>query len=107
MPKRIPPLTDLQISKARPKNKDYKLADGSGMYLLVTVSGGKLWRYDYRFAGKRKTISFGAYSVVTLADARQCRIDAQKLLKNLISTKIQNYVLTMPQFSFLFGVTHT
>lgn len=84
MPKRIPPLTDLQVSKARLKNKDYKLADGGGMYLLVTVSGGKLWRYDYRFGGKRKTISFGAYPVVTLADARQYREDAKKLLKDSI-----------------------
>jgi integrase len=80
MPKKIIPLSDMQVNKAKPKSKAYKLADGGGLYLLVTVSGGKLWRYDYRFDGIRKTISFGQYPVLTLAEARQCREDARKLL---------------------------
>ena len=82
MPKRIAPLSDIQISKAKPKDQNYKLQDGYGMYLLVTVSGGKLWRYDYRFDGKRKTIAFGAYPTISLADARKRRDDAQKHLAN-------------------------
>jgi integrase len=82
MPKRIAPLSDIQVSKAKPKDKDYKLNDGYGLYLLVTPTGGKLWRFDYRFGGKRPTMAFGAYPAVTLADARQRREDAKKLLAN-------------------------
>jgi hypothetical protein len=82
MPKKIAPLSATDVSKAKPKEKDYKLADGDGMYLLVTVSGGKLWRYDYRFDGKRKTIALGAYPAVSLAQARDRREDARKLLAN-------------------------
>ncbi len=48
MPKRIVPLSDLQVSRAKPQTKDYKLADGYGLFLLVTPTGGKLWRFDYR-----------------------------------------------------------
>ena len=44
-------LTDKAIRAAKPKSKDYKLADGGGMYLLVTQSGAKYWRLKYRFTG--------------------------------------------------------
>ncbi len=82
MPKKIPSLSATDVSKSKPKEKDYKLADGDGMYLLVTVSGGKLWRYDYRFNGKRKTAALGQYPSVSLADARQRRDETKKLLAN-------------------------
>ena len=82
MPKRIIGLTDIQVKSAKPTVKDYKLADGGGLYLLVTPTGGKLWRMDYRQNDKRKTISFGAYPTLSLADARQRREDAKKLLAN-------------------------
>lgn len=74
------PLTDTAVKNAKPGDKARKLADEHGMYLLVTVSGGKLWRYDYRFAGKRKTLALGAYDDVGLADARAKRDDARKAL---------------------------
>src|SRR6185369_2530628 len=80
MPKRILPLTDLKVQKAKPADKDYKLADGGGLYLLVTPTGGKLWRFDYRFNNKRKTLSFKAYPSISLSDARKCREDARALL---------------------------
>lgn len=82
MPKRIQPLTDLQVKSAKPREKDYKLSDGGGLYLLVTVTGGKLWRCDYRHNGKRKTAAFGAYPAVTLSDARQRREEVKKHLVN-------------------------
>ncbi len=82
MPKRITPLSDIQINKAKPKDKNYKLNDGFGLYLLVTSTGGKLWRFDYRFDSKRKVIALGAYPTVTLADARKRRDEARKLLEN-------------------------
>lgn len=56
--------------------------DGYGLFLLVTPTNGKLWRLDYRINNKRKTIALGAYPAVTLADARQRREDAKKLLAN-------------------------
>ena len=82
MPKRIMELTDLQVSKAKPKEKDYKLADGKGLYLLVTTTGGKLWRFKYRFQGKEKVLALGKWSAVSLLDARKGCGDARKLLAN-------------------------
>jgi len=80
MPKRIAPLTDIQVSKAKSKKTDYKLSDGGGMHLLVTTSGGKLWRLQYRFDGKQKVLAMGQYPSVSLSDARQRRDDAKKLI---------------------------
>jgi len=54
MPKRILPLSDLRIKNAKPKDKDYKLSDGGGLYLLVTPAGGKLWRFNYRFGDQQR-----------------------------------------------------
>ena len=82
MRKRIVPLSDVQAKNAKSKEKDYKLSDGQGLYLLVTTTGGKLWRIDYTFAGKRKTLALGNYPAITLSDARQRREDAKKLLAN-------------------------
>lgn len=82
MPKRIPPLTATQVSKAKPKEKEYKLSDGGGLHLLVTPSGGKLWRLQYRFNEKQKTLAFGQYPEISLSDARERREVARKLLAN-------------------------
>jgi integrase len=80
MPKRIPPLTDSEIKKAKPSSKQTTLFDGGGLFLLITPSGGKLWRFKYRCAGKEKLQSFGSYPETSLAEARQARADARKLL---------------------------
>ena len=69
MPKKTTSLSDVQIKKSKPEDNDYKLSDGDGMYLLVTVSGGKLWRLKYRYSGKEKLLTFGAYPAVSLDDA--------------------------------------
>lgn len=82
MPKRVLPLTDLQVKNAKPKEKDYKLTDGGGLYLLVTPSGGKLWRLDYRFDSKRKTLFLKSYPEISLSDSRKSRDDARSLLAN-------------------------
>jgi len=58
------PLTDRQIKNAKPADKAYKLTDGSGLYLQVTPAGGKLWRFDYAIANKRKTLSIGKYPLM-------------------------------------------
>ena len=82
MPKRIVPLSDIQVSKAKPKDKDYNLFDGGGLYLLVTSTGGKLWRMKYRFEGKERRIAFGSYPEISLADARRRKEEARKLVAN-------------------------
>ncbi|MBI5785186.1 MAG: tyrosine-type recombinase/integrase [Rhodocyclales bacterium] len=64
------PLTDTQIRKTKPGDKPVKMTDGNGLYLLLSPAGGKLWRLDYRFGGKRKTLALGAYPSVPLAKAR-------------------------------------
>ena len=75
-------LTDTTIRKIKPGEKPLKLSDEKGMFLLVTPAGGKLWRMKYRIDGKEKLLALGAYPEVTLADARQRRDDARKLLSN-------------------------
>lgn len=73
-------LSELEARKAKTGEKPYKLTDGRGLYLLVTPRGGKLWRLDYRFSGKRKTIALGQYPDVSLAMAREKRDEARRLL---------------------------
>jgi integrase len=75
------PLTDTAIRNAKLQNKQYKLTDEKGMYLLVTKAG-KYFRLDYRFAGKRKTLALGVYPNVKLIEAREKRDDARKLIAN-------------------------
>lgn len=74
------PLTDIAIRSAKPGAKPIKLSDGSGMFLLVTPAGGKLWRLKYRVDGKEKLLAMGAYPEVGLSDARKRREDARALL---------------------------
>lgn len=73
-------LSDKAIKAAKPKEKQYKLADGEGLYLIVTPTGSKLWRLKYRYADKEKTLSIGSYPVVTLKEARDSKIEAKRLL---------------------------
>lgn len=68
------------VSTAKPKSKDYKLSDGSGLYLLVRPNGSKLWRFSYRYLDKSRTLAFGAGPEVTLADARSRRDEARSLV---------------------------
>lgn len=82
MPKRIAPLSETQVRNAKAKEKDLKLFDGRGLYLLVTPSGGKLWRFKYLFEGKEKLISFGSYPEISLSEARERREAARKQLQN-------------------------
>jgi hypothetical protein len=75
-------LTELEIKKSKSTEKPYKMADSGGLFLLVHPNGGKYWRLAYRFAGKQKTLSVGVYPDVTLAEARERREQARKLLAN-------------------------
>jgi integrase len=74
-------LTDAAVRNAKPREKDYKISDGRGLYLLVRANGSKLWRYKYRTAdGREKLLSFGAYPEITLSAARDALLDARRLV---------------------------
>ena len=73
-------LNDVQIRAAKPTDKQYKLTDGEGLYLLVHSNGSKYWRLNYRFGSKQKTLALGVYPTTTLAAAREKRAQAKKML---------------------------
>ena len=74
------PLTDTKLRSLKPSGKPTKHSDAGGLFVLVTPQGSKLWRLAYRFGGKQKTLSFGSYPIVTLAEARDKRDKAKRLL---------------------------
>lgn len=74
------PLSDVAIRKAKPADKPQRLFDGGGLYLEVMPTGGKLWRWKYRYAGKEKRLALGGYPAVGLAEARERQGAARKLL---------------------------
>ena len=73
-------LSDTKARNAKPRTKPYKITDGEGLFLLVTPSGGKYWRLKYFFGGKEKLLALGVYPDVNLAEARQRRAQARKVL---------------------------
>ena len=74
-------LTELSIKQAKPKEKQYKLTDGEGMYLRVYPNGSKYWQLQYWFDGKQKILSFGVWPNISLKEARDKRFAAKKLIK--------------------------
>jgi integrase len=82
-------LTDIQVRKAAPGDRDYKLADGGGLFLLVTKSGAKSWRMKYRYARQEKLLTFGLYPEVSLTEARDRRDEARKLLRDNIDPGLE------------------
>lgn len=75
-------LTNNEIKNAQSREKAYKLTDGNGLFLLISPNGSKYWRLKYRFNGKEKLLALGVYNEITLAEARQRRDHARKLLTN-------------------------
>ncbi|MGK5633636.1 tyrosine-type recombinase/integrase [Proteus mirabilis] len=80
-------LTDTRLRSLKPQDKLYKVSDRDGLYVAVTKSGVISFRYDYRFNGRRETVTFGRYSAdgITLAEARAELIEAKRLLNAGIS----------------------
>ncbi|MGO7157613.1 integrase arm-type DNA-binding domain-containing protein [Rhizobium leguminosarum] len=76
------PLTDVQIKNAKTSGKPYKLPDGRGLYLCISNAGGKSWRLDYAYFGKRRTLALGTYPALGLADARVRRDEAKRKLSD-------------------------
>lgn len=75
-------LTDTEIRRSKPADRPYKLFDSGGLHLLTTPSGGKLWRWKYRFDGAEKLMALGRYPEVSLAEARERRDAARKRRAN-------------------------
>jgi len=109
MPKRIMPLTDVKIAKAKPQKKPQTMFDGDGLYLLITPTGGKLWRFKYRFKGKGQLLALGAYPEISLADARERRASVRKQIGNGIDPaavkKAQKQARTEETATFRFSET--
>jgi integrase len=82
-------LTDTKVKAAKPKEREYKLADGGGLYLLVKPTGAKLWRWKYYFNGKERKLALGVYPAVKIASAREQRDEALALLKKNIDPAAQ------------------
>jgi integrase len=73
-------LSDAKARNAKSRSKPYKIADSEGLFLLVMPSGSKYWRFKYFFLGKEKLLALGVYPDVTLADARDRRSHARRVL---------------------------
>ncbi len=73
-------LTAVAIKAAKGRDKPYKLTDGDGVFLYAPPNGGRYWRMNYRHLSKQKTLAFGVWPDTSLADAREQRDAARKLL---------------------------
>ena len=89
MARGVTPLTNTQVKQAKPKDKQYKLSDGSGLQLRIKPSGAKSWLFDYvkPVTKKRSSMGFGTFPEVTLAEARKKRVQARELLAQDIDPK--------------------
>ena len=85
-------LSDTTIKAAKPKDKEYKLTDEKGMYVLIKPNGSKYFRIDYRFAGQRKTLALGVYPETTLKEAREKRDTARKQISDGIDPSISKKI---------------
>lgn len=75
-------LSDTACRNAKGRDRPYKLSDSNGLYLLVNPNGSRLWRQKYRYQGREKSLAFGSYPVVALADARLKSAEARKALQD-------------------------
>ena len=74
-------LTELSIKQSKPRDKQYKITDGEGMFLRIYPNGSKYWQLQYWYEGKQKIISLGIWPEVSLKQAREKRYEAKKKLK--------------------------
>jgi integrase len=74
------PLTDIQVRNAKPRERSYKLSAGGGLHLFLSPTGAKLWRMRFTLYGKDRTLSLGAYPVLSLREARRAALEARRSL---------------------------
>jgi len=82
-------LTEKQMRNLKSLRYPRKVTDGRGLYVLVAVNGGRYWRYDYSFDGKRKTLALGVYPDVSLQQARARHQEARRLLAKAMDPSLQ------------------
>lgn len=82
MPKRVIPLTDMQVRNSKPADKPYKLSDGGGLFLQVMPDGAKYWRMKARYEGVERLLAFGVYPKISLGEAREARAKAIKQISD-------------------------
>ena len=75
-------LTDTSIRNSKSRQKQYKIFDGQGLFVLIHPNGSKYFRYRYKFEGKEKVMALGVYPETTLKEAREKRLEAQRLVKD-------------------------
>jgi Arm DNA-binding domain len=73
-------LTDTALRNVKPRPTPFKLADGGGLYALINPNGSVLWRYNYVYAGKAKTLALGQYPAISLKEARELHQEAKRSL---------------------------
>jgi hypothetical protein len=83
------PLSDIFLRNLKPPVKPTKFQDGGGMYLYATPTGLKSWRFNYRFQGEYKTMTFGQYPLVPLREAREKLFEARKFLDGGVDPAFQ------------------
>jgi hypothetical protein len=93
----MPMLTEARIRASLPKARQYKVFDERGLFMLVTPSGGKLWRFRYRLGGVEKLLALGAYPDVSLKRAREKRDDARRLVADEIDPSAKRQAERMAQ----------
>ncbi len=86
-------LSDTAIRNLKVPSKPTKISDDRGLFLLLTPSGGKLWRFKYRFDRKEKLLALGRYPDVSLAKARERREDARRLLADGIDPNAHRKII--------------
>nr|WP_292147369.1 Arm DNA-binding domain-containing protein [Brevundimonas sp.] len=84
-------LTDAAIKNLLPKSTSYKMTDRDGLYLLISPKGGIAFKYDYRFNGRRESVTLGSYgpSGLSLAKAREKLIDAKRMIAEGVSPALE------------------
>ena len=91
-------LSDTKIRQAKPRDKQYKIYDAKGLFIIVTPKGGKWWRFRYTFGGKAKTISLGTYPDVSLKVARELRDEKRQLLSAGVDPSVAGAAAKMDTF---------
>ena len=75
-------LTDTSIRNSKSRQKQYKIFDGQGLFVMIHPNGSKYFRYRYKFEGKEKVMALGVYPETTLKEAREKRLEAQRLVED-------------------------
>jgi len=85
-------LSHAKVKNAKPADKPYKLTDGGGLYLYITKTGAKSWRFSYRFSGKQKTLTLGLYPDVSLQEARKRHQEARQTLADGLDPGVEKRI---------------